>query len=93
VTPFDTSSGQEDFQAFTALAAEKLERLLENVELVLAYELVALAQARNLRDEALSPVLERAVATLELARIDEDRALAPDVERIAALIRSRPSLL
>ncbi len=93
VTTFDTSSGQEDVQAFTALAAEKLDRLLENVELVLAYELVALAQARNLRDEPLSPVLERALATLELARISEDRSLAPDVERIAALIRSRPSLL
>jgi histidine ammonia-lyase len=93
VTTFDTSSGQEDFQAFTALAAEKLERLLDNVELVLAYELVALAQARSLREEPLSPPLERAVATLGLGRIVEDRPLAPDVERVAALIRSRPSLL
>ena len=41
----DTSSGQEDFQAFTGLAAGKLAALLDNVELVLANELVADRQA------------------------------------------------
>src|SRR5206468_7966575 len=42
--PLDSSSGQEDVQAFTPLAADKLRRLLANVELMLAYELVVLAQ-------------------------------------------------
>ena len=48
----DTSSGKEDFQAFTALAADKLGRLLDNVELTLAYELVALRRAHDLASHA-----------------------------------------
>jgi histidine ammonia-lyase len=91
VAAFDTSAGQEDFQAFTPLAAEKLDRLLDNVELALAYELVALAQARSLRDDALPPALAEAVAWLDLPQVAEDRSLAPDVERVRELIRARSS--
>jgi histidine ammonia-lyase len=90
----DTSAGQEDFQAFTALAADKLGRLLDNLELALAYELVALRQARELSSRTLSPalsaVMETAVAHIEA--VDCDRSLAPDAERARALIRSRELL-
>ena len=86
----DTSSGQEDFQAFTGLAADKLGRLLGNVELTLAYELVALRQAHDLRGEALPPALaaamDRAVAAID--PVTCDRSLAPDVERALELIRT-----
>jgi histidine ammonia-lyase len=90
VTAMDTSAGQEDFQAFVPLAAEKLERLLDNVELVLAYELTALAQASRLRGGTLTAPLERIAATLREAvpSVVEDRSLAPDVERVVALVRS-----
>jgi histidine ammonia-lyase len=87
----DTSTGQEDFQAFVPLVAEKLERLLDNVELVLAYELVALAQARTLRDEPLPQPLADELAWLEFEQIAKDRPLAPDVERVRDLMRRRPS--
>jgi histidine ammonia-lyase len=94
VSPVDTSSGQEDFQAFTPLAAEKRERVLDNVELVLAYELTALAQARSLRAAPLPPALERTASALldVVPRVVDDRQLAPDVERVRALVRSRTLL-
>jgi histidine ammonia-lyase len=86
----ETSSGQEDFQAFTALAADKLGRLLDNLELALAYELVALRQARELSARALSPALDASLdtATGHLDAVDCDRSLAPDAERALGLIRS-----
>jgi histidine ammonia-lyase len=85
----DTSSGQEDFQAFAALAADKLGRLLDNVELTLAYELVALRQAHDLAGTTLPPALAAAMAEAAgvLDPVDCDRSLAPDVERARELIR------
>ncbi len=91
VHAMDTSTGQEDVQAFTFLAAERLETMLRNLEAALAYELVALRQAADLCAEALAaPRLERVVAQLAevVAPIDEDRTLTPDVERVVALLRA-----
>jgi histidine ammonia-lyase len=90
VTAFDTSAGQEDFQAFVPLAAEKLDRVLANVELALAYELTSLAQAVWLGARELTPELTRAAALLRDAvpRVVDDRPLAPDVERVLAIVRS-----
>ncbi|HEY7207543.1 MAG TPA: aromatic amino acid lyase [Gaiellaceae bacterium] len=86
----DTSAGQEDFQAFEFLAADKLRRLLDNMELGLAYELVALRQARSLRGGSLPVALERACELLgdAVEPLGEDRPLAPDVERVRDLVRS-----
>ena len=77
----DTSAGQEDFQAF---------EFLDNVELALAYELVALRQARFLRGEPLPAPLERACGLLADAvePLREDRPLGPEVERVRELVRS-----
>jgi histidine ammonia-lyase len=90
VSASDTSAGQEDFQTFAFLAGDKLRRLLDNVELVLAYELVALRQARSLRDEPLSEPLERVCEQLaELVEpLAEDRPLGREVERVRELVRS-----
>jgi histidine ammonia-lyase len=84
----DASSGQEDFQAFAGLAADKLSRLLDNVELTLAYELVALRQAHHLAGTTLPPALAAAMATVTavLEPVDCDRSLAPDVQRARELI-------
>ena len=86
--PLDGSAGQEDFQAFTFLAAEQLERILDNVELIVAAELLAARQARELRGAPLPPRLEAVVERLEVAPVTEDRSLTADVERLHALIRS-----
>jgi histidine ammonia-lyase len=91
VHAFDTSSGQEDVQALTFLAAERLRAMLDNLELALACELVALRQAAHLRGRPLDALLlGRTIARLAevVAPIDEDRTLSPDVERVAALLRA-----
>jgi histidine ammonia-lyase len=86
----DTSSGQEDFQAFTFLAAGKLDRVMDALELALAYELVALRQARHLRGAPLGAPLEGAMEVVASAvePFGEDRSAAPDVERARELVRS-----
>jgi histidine ammonia-lyase len=90
VNTSDTSAGQEDFQAFALLSADKLRRLLDNVELVLAYELLALRQARSLRAEPvpapLEPVCEMLAGVVQ--PLVEDRPLGADVERVRELVRS-----
>jgi histidine ammonia-lyase len=90
VHPFDGSSGQEDFQALTFVAAEQLERMLDNLEAILAAELVAARQARHLRAVQLPPALEAAVARVAalVDVVDADRSLSEDIERVVALIRS-----
>jgi len=90
VHPFDGSSGQEDFQALTFVAAEKLGRVLDNLEAILAAELVAARQARHLRAAELPPALEAAVAGVAACVdvVDADRSLSEDIERVADLIRS-----
>jgi histidine ammonia-lyase len=88
VHPLDGSAGQEDFQALTFQAAEKLERILEGVELIVAAELLAARQARELRGTPLPPRMEAVVERLEVAPVTEDRSFTPDLERLHALIRS-----
>ena len=90
VHPADTSGGQEDFQAHGLLAAEKLARILDNAELIVASELVAARQARHLGGRALPPRLEAAVERLAacVEPVGEDRGLGEDVERVLALMRS-----
>ena len=89
VHQLDGSAGQEDFQAYTFLAAEQLGRLLDNLELILAAELVAIRQARHQRDTALpppmEPVVERIAAVVD--PVGEDRSLSDDIERARDLIR------
>jgi histidine ammonia-lyase len=90
VHPIDASTGQEDFQALTFVAAEKLERILDNLEVVLASELLAVRQARELRGSSLPPVLEARVGRLaeHVRPVGEDRSLSGDIERLRALMRS-----
>ncbi len=89
VHAFDTSSGQEDVQAFTFLAWERTSRVLDDLESALACELVVLRQAFWLRGPAPPPLagivrrLEEAVAPVEI-----DRTLSPDVTHVRALLRA-----
>ena len=86
----DASTGQEDFQAHTLLAATQLDGLLSALELALAHELVALRQARYLARAALPPALEEAVSLVAevVPPVAEDRSLAADVERVREMVSS-----
>ncbi len=90
VLAIDSSAGQEDLQAGVFLAAEQLGRLLDNLELILAAELVAIRQASHLRAAELPPLLQDAVQLVSsrVAPVDEDRSLSDDLERARDLIRS-----
>jgi histidine ammonia-lyase len=90
VHAFDASTGQEDFEAHTLLAAAQLDGILAALELALAYELVALRQARYLSGSPLPAPLERAISLVGeiVSEVDEDRALAGDVERVRELVAS-----
>jgi len=87
----DASTGQEDFQAHTVLVARRLEQILDDLELGLAYELVALRQAHDLSGRAVPAPLQEAIGTVAeiVPEIAEDRSLADDVERVRGLIGSR----
>lgn len=91
VHALDTSSGQEDVQAFEFLAADELGRALDNLELALACELVALRQGFHLRgDPPPQPLLARVLEKLaaEVHPVERDRTLTHDVERVRELVRS-----
>lgn len=89
VHPLDSSFGQEDFEAHAFLAAEKLERVLDNLEAVLAAELIALRQAHHLRPSPLGPRLAAAMGRVAAAvePVTEERVMTDDVERVRALLR------
>jgi histidine ammonia-lyase len=93
VHPGEGSAGQEDFEALTFLAAEKLERLLDNAELIVAAELLAARQARELRGAPLPPRLEAVVERLDVEPVTEDRSFTADLERLRALVRSGALLI
>ncbi len=89
VHALDTSSGQEDLQAFEFLAADKLGRALDNLELAIACELVALRQGYHLRGAPPpQPILAAALGELEaaVAPVVVDRTLTADVERVRLLL-------
>jgi histidine ammonia-lyase len=90
VHALDTSTGQEDVQAFTFLSADRLERSLDALEAALAFELVALRQAafvreRPLRAPALAAIID--VLAAQIAPVTDDRTLSADVEQARVLVR------
>ena len=84
------STGQEDFESHTLLAAHQLDGVLSLLELALAHELVALRQARFLAGAELPAPLEHAVSLIAelVPPVAEDRSLAGDIERVRDLVAS-----
>ena len=86
----DGSTGQEDFETHTLLAAQQLDGVLSALELALAHELVALRQARHLTDAPLPAPLEDALVLVAdvVPPVLQDRSLAGDVEQARVLVTS-----
>ena len=85
-----SSNGQEDHVSMAANAATKLHRVVDNVERVLAIELMTAAQALDFRKPLkTAPVLEnlkekyRAVVPF----LDKDRLLSDDIHRTIDFLR------
>jgi histidine ammonia-lyase len=92
ILPSQNADGQEDAATFSALAAQKLDELLDRLDLLVALELLAGAQAVDLAGLTKLPVKLASVheRIRAISRfIDDDRPLGREIERIAdELIRT-----
>jgi len=85
-----TSGGKEDHVSMGMTGALKLRQIVENVERVVAIELMCAAQGLECR-LPLKPGIEvgRAYEAVRkvVSPLDQDRVLAGDIERLAAAVR------
>jgi len=87
-----TSGGKEDHVSMGMTGALKLRQVTENLQLILAIEMMCAAQGLDYRLPLRpSPIVERAHAAIRavVPHLDEDRIPAPDIEAVGRLIRSR----
>ncbi|GGC19449.1 histidine ammonia-lyase [Parapedobacter defluvii] len=86
-----TSLGQEDHVSMGAIGARKLNSVLDNLEYILAIELLYAAQALEFRRPLRSSAVLEACHTLvrtEVPFADRDRIFADDIEKLQHLIHS-----
>ena len=85
-----SSNGQEDHVSMGANAATKLYRVVENVERVLAIELMNAVQAIAFRNNTSSVFIENFIDTYrnEVAFLDEDRLLHTDIQKSVQFLQS-----
>jgi len=92
VDSIPTSANFEDFVSMGSIGARKATEILQNVEHILAIELLCAAQGIDFRGperlgkgtKAAYSLVRRRVSTLE-----EDRVMSTDVEAVVELIRGR----
>jgi histidine ammonia-lyase len=80
-----TADGQEDSATFAALSAHKLKELLERLDLLIAFELAAAAQAIDLAQATMPPRLKPVYETIRAISpaMDDDRPMGREIEAIA----------
>jgi histidine ammonia-lyase len=86
-----TSGGKEDHVSMGMTGALKLRQITQNLELILAIEMMCAAQGLDYRLPLQpSPTVARAHAAIRTAvpHLNQDRMPAPDIEAVAKLIRS-----
>ena len=85
-----TDGGKEDHVSMGMTGALKLRQVVENVERIVAIELMCAAQAvefrRPLRSSPRLESVHEAVRAV-VPRLEQDRVLAPDIEALAAAVR------
>lgn len=86
-----TSLGQEDHVSMGSISGRKLHQILDNVEYILAIELLYAAQALDFRRPLKSSELIEQVHVLvrnHVSFINEDRLFADDIQKMHDLVRS-----
>jgi histidine ammonia-lyase len=85
-----SSNGQEDHVSMGANAATKLYKVIENVERVLAIELMNAVQAIAFRKNTSSVFIENFIDTYrsEVSFLDEDRLLHTDIQKSISFLQS-----
>ena len=85
-----TDGGKEDHVSMGMTGALKLRQIVENVESIVAIELMCGVQALEFRRPLQSSAqLERVHAAVRavVPRLEQDRTLAPDINALAAAVR------
>ncbi len=91
VDSISTSANQEDHVSMATFAARRLHGMIDNVEHIVAIELLAAAQGIEFhRPQKSSPALERVIAGLrEISpTYENDRSLSADITQVGELISS-----
>ena len=90
VDSIPTSANQEDHVSMGTIAARHAREILENVQMVLAVELLCACQGIDLRGVAPGPRTGMAYALVRerVAMLHDDRELHDDLARLAELVRS-----
>ena len=91
VDSIPTSANQEDHVSMATFAARRLHAMIDNVEHIVAIELLAAAQGVEFhRPVKSSPALEKAIATVRSVSpaYGVDRSLSADIEKVGAIISS-----
>lgn len=91
VDSIPTSANQEDHNSMGSIAAKKLRSIVDNVQSVIAIEVLCAAQGIDLlRPLRTSAPLERVVATVRqvVPFADRDRILYRDMEAVRSLVAS-----
>jgi histidine ammonia-lyase len=86
-----TDGGKEDHVSMGMTGAIKLRQIVENVERIVAIELMCAAQALEFRRPLKSsPQLERVHDAVRavVPRLEQDRVLATDIDALAAAVRA-----
>lgn len=86
-----TSANQEDHVSMAAHAARRLERMNDNLAVILAVEAMCAAQGIEFRAPLkTSPTLQKVIVALrsQVPTLAEDRFLAPDIENAAKAVKS-----
>ena len=85
-----SSNGQEDHVSMGANAAVQAYQIIENVERILAIELLNASQALFFRTKNTSPFLKSYISSfrLEIPKVTEDRILHDDIEKSIKFIQN-----
>lgn len=87
-----TSLGQEDHVSMGSISGRKFHQILENLEKILAIELLYATQALDFRRPLkFSPVLEKNYAIIreQVSKLEDDRLLKNDIDKMVELVQQR----
>lgn len=85
-----SSNGQEDHVSMGANAATQAVQIVENVEQILAIELINASQALFFRSHRTSPFLEKFITAFrkEVPKITKDRVFHEDIQKSLKFLKS-----
>jgi len=87
-----TSLGQEDFVSMGSISGRKLNQILENIEKILAIELMLAVQAMEFRrPNTFSKIIEEnfVIVRSRVNMLEDDRILKYDIDNMIDLVKNR----